>query len=201
MGGKNRWAPGHHGAGFDADPAWRDVTAATPQLPRGTSRESVHQGVNELLKALFRTRPRQAVVERCAAIGAALVRLLGRAEPAAAAQPEPQPQVDEQGRKIYQLGGNPRVRPYWVRRVVRVVLATPRRRLLFSSGARGVLAFGRLCCLCVWLVARGVADAMAAPVVSLTTVACGVARRAVARGRPLAAEVAGAASSATPLPA
>lgn len=156
---------------------------------------------NELLKALFRTRPRQAVVERCAAIGAALVRLLGRAEPAAAAQPEPQPQVDEQGRKIYQLGGNPRVRPYWVRRVVRVVLAAHLRRLLFSSGARGVLAFGRLCCLCVWLVARGVADAMAAPVVSLTTVASGVVRRAVARGRPLAAEVAGAASSATPLPA
>ena len=48
--------------------------------------------------------------------------------------------MDEQGRKIYQLGGNPRVRPYWVRRVVRVVLAAHLRRLLFSSGARGVLA-------------------------------------------------------------
>ena len=44
-----RWAAGQ----FDADPNWRDVTAATPQLPRGTSRESVHQGVNELLKALW----------------------------------------------------------------------------------------------------------------------------------------------------
>ena len=92
-------------------------------------------------------------------------------------------QYDEQGRQIYQLGGNPRIRPYWVKRVARVLLWGHLRRLM--STPAGAVRLLRLGLLGARLVLSSVCDALVAPLAV-------VARRARQRGAAQAQQAIGA---------
>lgn len=162
---------------------------------------------NELLVALFRTRPQQ-VVQRamegmCRAVlcalglrrrdgagantkgGSASVREAGNAQADASGGSggSSEVQYDEQGRQIYQLGGNPRIRPYWVKRVARVLLWGHLRRLM--STPAGAVRLLRLGLLGARLVLSSVCDALVAPLAV-------VVRRARQRGAAQAQQAIGA---------